>query len=204
MSESEGAAPDLPELDAEQERALESLLRSAFAPTAIHSARHERLLQAALVDPFADASDEERAESERLRRALSGNGDHPSSSLARALSAAHGAQDASLPSVPSVPAAPVDSRLGKLLFYRVATVGASLALAAAVTLWLVRPPDEQPSTEPMANAPDLPALAYAQSRSTASLFAGDEPGPASTRIDRIASARARDLRDNRFAAWGVR
>ncbi len=54
------------------------------------------------------------------------------------------------------------------------------------------------------STPDLRAFALAQSRSTAPLFQADSAGAASSRIDRIASARSRDLRDNRYALWGVR
>jgi hypothetical protein len=47
-----------------------------------------------------------------------------------------------------------------------------------------------------------------RSRSAADLFDPTTPFPRaggeSARVDRIASARASDLRDNRFAAWGVR
>ena len=45
-------------------------------------------------------------------------------------------------------------------------------------------------------------------RSTAELFDPAEPfeakGGESARVDKILSARAADLRNNRFAAWGVR
>ncbi|MEI9950877.1 MAG: hypothetical protein WDO74_18355 [Pseudomonadota bacterium] len=80
--------PDLPELDAAEERRLSALLRHAFAPSEIDPARHERLLLAALEDPMAEASPEELVESERLRQALDGHGDHEHVRLARALSAA--------------------------------------------------------------------------------------------------------------------
>jgi hypothetical protein len=55
-----------------------------------------------------------------------------------------------------------------------------------------------------APAPDLRILAQVQSRSTAPLFRVGSEGATSSRIDRIASARSRDLRDNRYAQWGVR
>lgn len=68
-----------------------------------------------------------------------------------------------------------------------------LALAASVLLFL------------NVRQPDAPAAPLAKARSTQPLF--DEPfrpGEASARIDRIALARASDLRDNRFARWGVK
>ncbi len=73
-----------------------------------------------------------------------------------------------------------------------------LAMAAAVALVVGR--TQMASSPEAAMAPMVPA------RSTQALF--HEPfarvGGESARIDRIASARASDLRDNRFAAWGVR
>ncbi len=73
--------------------------------------------------------------------------------------------------------------------------GASLFLAAAAVLLLVlgRP------------RPSPPSAQLQRSRSTQELFSEPfRPGEASARIDRIAMARSSDLRDNRFAAWGVR
>ena len=192
--------PELPELDAEAERHLSALLRHAFAPGEIDPARHERLLLAALKDPFAPASAEELVESERLRQALDGQGDHDDLRLARALSAAFS------PSVdrpvldPQLAVRTADAkRSGQVIFYRFAGVATALAVAAAVLLRLT--PVSQESAPPAA---DLAVLALAQSRSTAALFPADSAGAPSQRIDRIASARGRDLRDNRYALWGVR
>ena len=70
-------------------------------------------------------------------------------------------------------------------------VAAGLALAASITLVITKaPPHEAP---------------LARARTTQPLFS--EPfkaGETSARIDRIASARASDFRDNRFTKWGVR
>ena len=66
-----------------------------------------------------------------------------------------------------------------------------LAFAASVVVWIGNTRDA-----------DVP-LAHA--RSTQALF--DEPfrpGETSARIDRIAMARATDLRDNQFAKWGAK
>lgn len=76
-------------------------------------------------------------------------------------------------------------------------VAGALALAASVGLaWRVLP------------GPSSPADGVAVSRSTAALFDPMTPFPrqggTSERVDRIATARAAELRDNRFAAWGVR
>jgi hypothetical protein len=75
--------------------------------------------------------------------------------------------------------------------------GAMLALAASVALVLWR------------KAPSVPAAvapAFAVSRSTQELFPERfaPTGGETARIDRIAMARAADLRDNEFAKWGVR
>ncbi|MEI9950878.1 MAG: hypothetical protein WDO74_18360 [Pseudomonadota bacterium] len=86
-----------------------------------------------------------------------------------------------------------------MIFYRFAGVASALALAAAVLLRLTT--ELRTSSAP---APDLASLALAQSRSTAALFQRDSGGAPSERIDRIASARSRELRDNRYALWGVR
>lgn len=79
--------------------------------------------------------------------------------------------------------------------------GAAAALSlAAGALFVVRSADEASSASIAAPPP------LAQVRSTAPLF--HEPfearGGTSARIDRIAMARASDLRDNQFARWGVR
>jgi hypothetical protein len=190
----------LPELDATEERRLSALLRHAFAPSEIDPERHERLLLAALEDPLAEASPEELAESERLRQALDGQGDHQDLRLARALSAAFAPNlDLQLPEpeFELQPRARV-RRPGQVIFYRFAGVATALAVAAAVLLQLTA------LQKKSAPEPSLASLALAQSRSTAVLFRADSASAPSERIDRIASARGRELRDNRYALWGVR
>ena len=77
---------------------------------------------------------------------------------------------------------------------------AVLAMAAAGALFL-RVGERADSASSLAAAPALTAP-----RSAQDLF--DEPFPrtggTSERVDRIASARERELRANRYAAWGVR
>jgi phosphoribosylcarboxyaminoimidazole (NCAIR) mutase len=77
---------------------------------------------------------------------------------------------------------------------------ASLAAMAASFALVMR------QTAPMSSAALESAPAMAVSRSTAQLFPEGIPvtGGTSDRIDRIAYARAQDLRENRFARWGVR
>jgi hypothetical protein len=75
------------------------------------------------------------------------------------------------------------------------------ALAAGVALLLGQ------IDRPAAPSASLGASALIHARSTDDLFDPAqkfEVGAQSARIDRIASARAADLRQNRFAAWGVR
>jgi hypothetical protein len=68
----------------------------------------------------------------------------------------------------------------------------ALALAASVLLFAT-------------TRADMPAAPLAYARSTQPLFAeAFRPGEASARIDRIAMARGTDLRENRFARWGVK
>jgi hypothetical protein len=76
------------------------------------------------------------------------------------------------------------------------------AAAAALVLWPGGRREGQPPSTATVAALAPPALA---SRSTQELF--EEPfarsGGGSARIDRIAQARSRDLRQNRFRRWGV-
>ena len=202
---------------ASEEAELARSLRAAFAPEPIAESENRELVAGALpearraeiveipevpqvahVAEIADAS--EIAAAETLRAAL----EDPSianegASLARALAAAwapNGLSDAEHRAIVEralaaggkvVPLRPRGSVV------RVAfgvSVGA-LALAAAFVV-LVR-------------APRGGEVALAHARSTQPLF--NEPfkaGETSTRIDRIAVARAADYRDNRFAQWGVR
>jgi hypothetical protein len=76
---------------------------------------------------------------------------------------------------------------------------AALALAASVAA-VVRTRGEAPAS--VAAAPE----AVAVSRSTQPLFADRFPayGGQTSRVDRIALARATDLRDNEFSRWGIR
>jgi len=75
---------------------------------------------------------------------------------------------------------------------------ALLALAASILLvvWTDKPPRPGPNLAPVLSV----------SRSTQSLFSRPfaPTGGESARVDRIAMARAADLRDNEFAKWGVR
>lgn len=175
------------------EAALAAALRAAYAPSELDPARHAEILRAALEDPFAPASEAELRESERLRQALeSGDEAHPDAALARALAAAQNPAEFSRASAERV-AARTTSRRPNVVYV---TFGA-LALAAAAAFALV-------VARPSVNPPE-PSAALVPSRTTEALFhEAFVTGAASERIDRIASARERDARENRYALWGVR
>lgn len=88
--------------------------------------------------------------------------------------------------------------------FTVATIAVTITALAAGLALIVRPEGTAPggSSTQVAHAPLIPA------RSTTALFDAAEPFPRtggeSKRIDRIAGARAADLRANRFSKWGVR
>jgi len=185
-------------LDPEAERALAEALRAAFDPEPIDPERHRQILELSLEDPFAPASDDELRESARLRRALDQDDlGHPDAALARALRNAvepSALRPRALPEAGEKPGA--ERSRGRVVY---ATFGAvALAAAAAFALFISRP----------SGAPDAALAARSKlvaSRPTGELFAERfEPGAATERIDRIALARQRDLRDNRYALWGVR
>lgn len=186
-----------PELDEATEQALARALAHAWAPAALDPHRHAELLALAFEDPFAPPSAEEARESERLRRALeAGDASHDDVRLLRALAAAN---------EPKAPSDPADlaaraarsqrprARKSNVLFvsFGVATVAAAAAFAL---FFGASPPAAAPAAE-----------RFAPSRSTAELFEREfEQGGTTERIDRIASARAHDLRENRYAMWGAR
>jgi hypothetical protein len=88
---------------------------------------------------------------------------------------------------------------GRVIYYAFGGVTTMAAMAAAFALYLKGVADS-----PQASLPAGPAMAL--SRSTVELFPDGIPakGGTSDRVDRIAYARARDLRENRFHRWGVR
>jgi hypothetical protein len=189
---------DLPEsdgalLEPAQEAVLARALRSAYAPGELLPARHAEILRATLEDPFAAPTADELRESARLRRALEdGDVSHPDAALGRALAAAM--SPAPLAEAAGAELArSVDRRKPNVVFVAFGALG--LAAAAAFALFVARP-----------RAPEHEAVpALARSRSTQELFREPfDPKRTSERIDRIAEARARDARENRYALWGVR
>src|SRR5262249_8319172 len=90
---------------------------------------------------------------------------------------------------------PFRARVRRIAPVTMVALAGVAALAAGVALFL-------------APAPHPPGTALVRARSADGLFDATTPFPrpreASARIARIASARAADLRRNRFAAWGIK
>jgi len=185
---------------------LGDALRAAWSPSPLDPAVERALLEAALTDPVAPSTPAEAAAAAALGDALDGRSgahrdqDGDALALAVALRAAFAPDPPAPAAIERALAAALRSRpeaRGQRLPRRVALLGlgaaaGALALAAAVALTLTAP-------GPGPGRP-LPHV----SRSTAALFeARFELGQTSARIDRIAVARERELRDNRFAHWGV-
>ncbi|HEX8790148.1 MAG TPA: hypothetical protein VF765_04300 [Polyangiaceae bacterium] len=122
----------------------------------------------------------------------------PDPELARVLRAAWSPDDLSVEEHRKLVAQAIAPRRSKVV--RV-SFGASAILALAASVLLAVWTDRGPRPGPPSVGPTL-----SLSRSTQSLFA--QPfaprGGESARVDRIAMARAADLRENQFAKWGVR
>ncbi len=191
---------DLEALPPALEHELEVALRSAWQPQELSRERHERILELALEDPFAAASPEEIAESERLRQALDGQGHHEHLPLAVALAAAvRPAAPSARPQLAAAPSAAAVRARPRVVYVVFGAATAVLAAAAAVALVLGSVSGESSSVRQTA------PTALSTSRSSAPLF--DERFTlegTTARVDRIASVRERELRQNRYAGWGVR
>ncbi|WP_437337627.1 hypothetical protein [Sorangium sp. So ce394] len=108
--------------------------------------------------------------------------------------------------------APRARRIAPVTMAALSTLAAAAAAAALIFGQLreerasvARAPGAAAAPVGAAAAPRLPLI---EARSTAALFDPAAPFPReggqTERIDRIAAARASDLRQNRYAAWGVR
>ena len=191
------------ELDAATESALTAALRAAWAPRPLDPALNELLIEAALEDPLAPPSEAEIVESERLRDALEGTGEHPDALLARALRTAN--TPAPLTGERADQLAPklaLPRRSSNVVYVAFGAVAAAAMAAAATAMLFVAPVEREPAA---ASAVSVPNPTLAQSRSTSALFHEKfATEDTSDRIDRIAAARARELRQNRYAQWGLR
>lgn len=172
------------ELPAESSASAAVAMRAAWAPSAISVARNDALVSRALSNAASKGAEERGV-------------------------AKKGGSSNEAP-------APISLRRFRIGPRTLATMTAVVAMAAGVLLMVGRLGHESaPSqTASMAQAPAATAVAAGErapriaARSTQGLFDAATPFPRSggesARVDRIATARAADLRANRFAAWGVR
>jgi hypothetical protein len=194
-------------LPAAEEAALLGALEAALRPGKLDTQVNERLIEMALEDPLAPPSAEELAESQRLRQALESDAGHEDAALLAALRRAvvpeaGGDAQAAVEKALGAEAArrgveaPRSRGRGNVVYAAFGAASAALAAAAVLVLFL--------GTARESAAP--PAAAdYAKPRTTSALFSERfETRDTTARVDLIASARARDLRGNRYAAWGVR
>jgi hypothetical protein len=194
------------ELPEEQEEELAQALRAAWQPSALEPSVNEALIALALEDPLAPPSEEEARESERLRRALDGEGQHPDMELVRALRAAGNPatleEQVSERSVQSaLGSGKRGGRRGNVIFVSFGAAATAIAAMAAAWFFALRPAIDSASSSSFKTAVHDLAL----SRSTAAMFQDPLTTQTTTteRVDRIALARARDLRSNRYAKWGI-
>jgi hypothetical protein len=184
---------------------LARALGSAIDPKPLDDDAHRALLDRALSDRAlaaegvdAPATPEEVAESERLREELEDPGSkHPDVLLARSLRHAVAPRAIEAATHRKI----LDRTLGETRAKRMQALWIGVFAAAAAIALLVLPVGKQSDS---GGAPDVSA-GLIRVHAADDLFV--EPFPegqhTSARIDRIASARGRDLRSNHFAKWGV-
>ena len=199
-------------LPPDEEAALLAVLEAALRPGELDPSVNERLLEMALEDPFAEPSAEELVESARLREAFERGTPHADASLLGALAAPFTASkgaasdetavrravQGALGSAPTTGSAP--RKRGNVVYAAFGAASAVLAVAAAALLFV----ESARAPASSASASAQPS-ALVKPHSTAAMFQDRfETGDTTARMDLIASARSRDLRDNRYASWGVR
>ena len=191
MSQADEEEPLPPEQEAELLEALQAALRPAELDPGVNA----RLIDLALEDPLAPPSDEELVESARLRDALDHGAPHQDRALLSALREAADPRHDEAVVERAVQGALGERRRGGVIYAVFGGASAVLAAAAMLTLLI--------GTSAKQAAPT--SAAYAKPRTTAPLFSERfETQDTTARMDLIASARSRDLRDNRYASWGVR
>lgn len=187
-------------------------LRAAYVPTELDLKDNDALVDRALgiVATDAPATAVESDAAQRLREAIehprAGDRDEPDIEVLDALVSAYRPRAIDplrneLLITRALKRAPQGTSSRRALPFVTAAVLGVAAMAAGVALYL------RPATDvPVATNVAPPTLQ--RSRSTAELFDAATPFPRaggeSARVDRIANARAAELRDNRFALWGVR
>jgi hypothetical protein len=181
-------------LPPEQEAELLEALEAALRPAQLDPAVQQRLIEMALEDPLAPPSEQELVESARLRDALEQGDHHEDQGLLTALRSANQPHE-DRAAVESAVKGALQRRRGNVVYAVFGGASALLAAAAMLMLFIGTAAKEAPA----------PAADYARPRSTAPLFTERfETEGTTARMDRIASERSRDLRDNRYASWGVR
>lgn len=188
-------------LDAAEESELLAALEAALRPGELDAALNERLIERALEDPLAPPSEEELVESARLRDALEAGAPHQAAATLAALKAAFDAAPGDQAAVERAVTRALPRR-GNVIYAVFGAAGAVLAAAAALVLVT-----GNLRNQPSASAPSesVTAGGLAKPRSTTPLFSDRfETDQTTARMDLIASERGRDLRDNRYAAWGAR
>jgi hypothetical protein len=185
-----------------QDQALADLLSAAYDPSELSPQAQERLLALAFEDPLASATDAERTAGARLRRALDGGPTCRDADLAVSLALAAGRAEYDLEGILERAANRAGLRpVRRTHVIYVAFGAAAVAAAAAAALLLSLFPVGRPAPVAAANAQST----MVSSHSTAPLFQEKfVVGKASERVDLIVAARSRDLRANRFTAWGIR
>lgn len=206
------AAEELRALLERGDHELVDVLRAAYEPADLDESENDALINRALgIGPSdAPATNSEREAADRLREAIrhphSEDRDEPQIEMLDALVAAHRPKG-------------IDPLRNELLITRalkgssqrtvqrrvVPVVTAAIlgvaAMAAGISLYLQ-------GSGASSETANVTAPALQRSRSTTNLFDAATPFPRvggeSARMDRISNARAADLRNNRFALWGVR
>jgi len=184
-------------LSPEEEASLAEALRAALEPRELDPGLHQRILEQALSDPLAPASDDERRRADLLRESLAGRAESDDLALGRALRAAAVAEPAEVAIAAHERAlARALPRRSNVVWAVFGAAGGALALAASIALLV------SPVSRESAPAPSRSALL--RSRSLAPLLNVEAKNLSpSERIDRIASVRQKDLRQNRYASWGL-
>jgi hypothetical protein len=188
-----------------EEAELLAALEAALRPESLAPELNERLIEQALEDPLAPPSERELVESARLRDALEHGTTHEDAGVLSALRAPFSAADED----ESTAGRALDAALGpaskparsrsNVVYAVFGAASVALAAAAAALLFL------SGLSRSSAPAASVEPSALVRPRSTAPLFSEPfETGETTARMDLIARERSRDLRDNRYAAWGVR
>jgi len=186
-------------MDVSERESLLGALNAAKAPEALDLERHRRILEQVLAaeDPYAPPCHEEIVEAKRLREHLDSDPLVVSLRSAQLTSSPNPEFERKLRKQVLSPQARSNR---PLIVRRVPIHFGVLAIAAGVAIWISAKSNVAIETFEREN----PKQPLALSRSTESLFTKPfESSSPSERIDKIALVRARDLRNNRYAKWGL-